>query len=128
MDAPTQDEGKQGRESMATYARATYNAGRYAAARPTYPTALTDLVLTYHARGPAALNALRSKQEIKSLDDVSNLVALEATKAAKDRVGIWETAVDLGCGTGTSLDSIDRPNKLREWTLFRTSNRDSPFL
>ena len=93
-------------ETMATYARATYNAGRYAAARPTYPTALTDLVLTYHARGPAALNALRSRSDVESLDDLSNLVSIEAAKAVKDKAGAWDTAVDLGCGTGTSCTCI----------------------
>ncbi|KAA1475819.1 S-adenosyl-L-methionine-dependent methyltransferase [Dentipellis sp. KUC8613] len=52
---------------MATYSKATFNATRYAAARPTYPRQLFDFVFKYHER----------------------------TRAAR-----WETAVDLGCGTG----------------------------
>ncbi|CCM01784.1 uncharacterized protein FIBRA_03851 [Fibroporia radiculosa] len=52
---------------MATYAKTSFNAARYAAARPTYPRQLYDLLFRYHERGPGAR---------------------------------WDTALDLGCGTG----------------------------
>ena len=52
---------------MATYAKAGYNAARYAAMRPTYPQQLFDFVFRYHER---------------------------------DSKARWETAVDIGCGTG----------------------------
>lgn len=52
---------------MATFASATFDAARYAAARPTYPKQLYDFIFDYHRRHPAAR---------------------------------FETALDLGCGTG----------------------------
>ncbi|KIP09387.1 hypothetical protein PHLGIDRAFT_18663 [Phlebiopsis gigantea 11061_1 CR5-6] len=52
---------------MATFGKATYNAARYAASRPTYPRQLFEFVFQYHGR------------------------------VSKAR---WNTAVDLGCGTG----------------------------
>ncbi|TCD61643.1 hypothetical protein EIP91_008131 [Steccherinum ochraceum] len=55
---------------MATFARATYNAARYASIRPTYPQELFTYVFDYH-RG-----------------------------ANGSPAGQWGTAVDLGCGTG----------------------------
>ena len=58
---------------MATFAKGTYNAARYAAIRPTYPRQLFDFIFQYHEKGP------------------------------KSR---WATAVDLGCGTGVSLDIL----------------------
>ncbi|EKM53186.1 uncharacterized protein PHACADRAFT_259362 [Phanerochaete carnosa HHB-10118-sp] len=39
---------------MATYAKTTYNAARYAAIRPTYPKQLFDFVFHYHGLGPKA--------------------------------------------------------------------------
>ncbi|KIP09388.1 hypothetical protein PHLGIDRAFT_116482 [Phlebiopsis gigantea 11061_1 CR5-6] len=36
---------------MATYAKASYNAAKYAANRPTYPPQLFDLLFRYHERG-----------------------------------------------------------------------------
>jgi len=39
---------------MATYAKTTYNAVRYAAARPTYPRQLFDFVFKYHERSRQA--------------------------------------------------------------------------
>ncbi|OCH88058.1 S-adenosyl-L-methionine-dependent methyltransferase [Obba rivulosa] len=39
---------------MATFAKATYDAGRYAAARPTYPRQLFDFVFQYHGRTSGA--------------------------------------------------------------------------
>ena len=52
---------------METFASTSFNAARYAAARPTYPKQLYDFIFDYHRRHPAAR---------------------------------FETAVDLGCGTG----------------------------
>lgn len=39
---------------MATFGKATYNAARYAAIRPTYPRQLYDFIFQYHERGPKA--------------------------------------------------------------------------
>ncbi|EMD36616.1 hypothetical protein CERSUDRAFT_84797 [Gelatoporia subvermispora B] len=39
---------------MATYTKATYDAAKYAAARPTYPRQLFDFVFQYHGRAPGA--------------------------------------------------------------------------
>lgn len=39
---------------MATYAKASYNAAKYAANRPTYPPQLFDLLFRYHERGAKA--------------------------------------------------------------------------
>lgn len=39
---------------MATYAKATYKAAKYAAIRPTYPRQLFDFVFRYHERGAKA--------------------------------------------------------------------------
>ncbi|KAI0067036.1 hypothetical protein BV25DRAFT_1271400 [Artomyces pyxidatus] len=52
---------------MTTFAKATFDTARYAAARPTYPRQLYDFVFQYHGRTPGAR---------------------------------WDTALDLGCGTG----------------------------
>ncbi|EPT02506.1 hypothetical protein FOMPIDRAFT_1118218 [Fomitopsis schrenkii] len=52
---------------MATFAQKTFDAVRYAAARPTYPRQLYDFLFAYHGRDPRAR---------------------------------WDTALDLGCGTG----------------------------
>lgn len=58
---------------MATFASASFNAARYAAARPTYPKQLYDFIFDYHRRHPAAR---------------------------------FETAVDLGCGTGQATAGL----------------------
>ncbi|KAJ7025598.1 S-adenosyl-L-methionine-dependent methyltransferase [Mycena alexandri] len=55
---------------MATFAKNSYDSASYAAARPTYPRLLYDVVLEFHRKG-------RSE-------------GLEG----------WDRAVDLGCGTG----------------------------
>jgi hypothetical protein len=52
---------------MATFASASFNAARYAAARPTYPKQLFDFIFDYHRKHSAAR---------------------------------FDTAVDIGCGTG----------------------------
>lgn len=39
---------------MATYAKASYNAAKYAANRPTYPRQLFEFVFRYHERGTKA--------------------------------------------------------------------------
>ena len=40
---------------MATYAKASYNAAKYTANRPTYPPRLFDFIFRYHERGAQAL-------------------------------------------------------------------------
>ncbi|TFY51755.1 hypothetical protein EVJ58_g10400, partial [Rhodofomes roseus] len=55
---------------MATFAQKTFDAVRYAAARPTYPKQLYDFLFAYHGRDPRAR---------------------------------WDTALDLGCGTGAHI-------------------------
>ncbi|KAH9940655.1 S-adenosyl-L-methionine-dependent methyltransferase [Amylocystis lapponica] len=52
---------------MATFAKTTFDAARYASARPTYPRQLFDFVFQNHESAPGAR---------------------------------WDTAIDLGCGTG----------------------------
>ncbi|KAJ7180709.1 S-adenosyl-L-methionine-dependent methyltransferase [Mycena filopes] len=65
---------------MATFAKSTFNAARYAVSRPTYPRLLFDSVLTYHEQS----------------------LALPGTNAG------WEHAVDLGCGTGQATVELLR--------------------
>lgn len=114
---------------MSAFSRTTFDTVRYAAARPTYPRTLTDLVLAFHARGPPALAGLLP-QSLGSSDSKSGKIkALRTYEELEDVVreegraivasitsssGIydnldgaqagpkWETAVDLGCGTGAS--------------------------
>lgn len=57
---------------MATFAKSTFNAAKYAVSRPTYPRVLFDSVFTYHEQS----------------------LLIPGTNAG------WEHAVDLGCGTG----------------------------
>ncbi|TFK93422.1 S-adenosyl-L-methionine-dependent methyltransferase [Polyporus arcularius HHB13444] len=52
---------------MATFAKGTFNAARYASSRPTYPRQLYDFIFKHHERAKGAR---------------------------------WDTAVDVGCGTG----------------------------
>jgi predicted TPR repeat methyltransferase len=59
---------------MATFAKTTFNAARYAVSRPTYPRSLFDSVLQYHEQS----------------------ISLPGTSAR------WNHAIDLGCGTGVS--------------------------
>ena len=67
---------------MSAFARATFNAKNYSAARPTFPKQLFDLVFRFHEHG--TLNQ-----------------ASPGTLKEKAR---WDTAVDLGCGTGAPND------------------------
>lgn len=39
---------------MATYAKATYNAAKYASSRPTYPRQLFEAVFGFHEQGAKA--------------------------------------------------------------------------
>ena len=71
---------------MSAYARATFNAKNYSAARPTLPKQIFDLVFRYHEYG-----ALQQPSP--------------GSLGGKVR---WDTAVDLGCGTGTLTDRIER--------------------
>ncbi|KAJ6581551.1 hypothetical protein B0H19DRAFT_511905 [Mycena capillaripes] len=66
---------------MATFAKTTFNAARYAASRPTYPRSLFDSVLTYH----------------------------EQSLAIPGVAARWDHAVDLGCGTGQATAELLRP-------------------
>ncbi|TDL15182.1 S-adenosyl-L-methionine-dependent methyltransferase [Rickenella mellea] len=61
---------------MSTFSKATFNAAKYAAGRPTYPRQLFDFVLKYH----------------------------ETSGSGKHR---WDTAVDLGCGTGQATVELN---------------------
>lgn len=89
---------------MATYSRAAYDAARYAAARPTYPRVLTDLVSAYHARGPAAVDPLTQParpQPLTSFEELGAAVDEHVHAVINTNEGRWDSAVDLGCGTGT---------------------------
>ncbi|KAJ7654386.1 hypothetical protein DFH06DRAFT_513091 [Mycena polygramma] len=66
---------------MATFAKRTFDAARYAASRPTYPRSLFESILTYHKQ---SLNMPGS--------------------AAR-----WDHALDLGCGTGQATVELLRP-------------------
>lgn len=58
---------------MATFAKTTFDAARYAAARPTYPLQLYNFLFDFHGRSPRAR---------------------------------WDTALDLGCGTGQATFAL----------------------
>ena len=62
---------------MATFAKNTFNATKYAAFRPHYPRYLFDLIIKYHSDG-----ILPNDRKIDKLP------------------GRTDLAVDLGCGTG----------------------------
>ncbi|KAF7356558.1 S-adenosyl-L-methionine-dependent methyltransferase [Mycena venus] len=66
---------------MATFAKKTFDAARYAVSRPTYPRALFESVLTYHEQS----------------------LSIPGTSAR------WDHAVDLGCGTGQATTELLRP-------------------
>ncbi|KAJ7224230.1 hypothetical protein GGX14DRAFT_424756 [Mycena pura] len=66
---------------MATFAKTTFNAAKYALSRPTYPRALFDSVLTYHEQS----------------------LLLPGTSAR------WTHALDLGCGTGQATAELLKP-------------------
>lgn len=63
---------------MATFAKATFNAVKYATSRPTYPRALFNAVLAYHAQSLSMPGATTG----------------------------WNRALDLGCGTGQATIEI----------------------
>ncbi|KAJ7890480.1 hypothetical protein B0H14DRAFT_2432726 [Mycena olivaceomarginata] len=66
---------------MATFAKKSFDAAKYAVSRPTYPRALFDSVLGYHQQS----------------------LAIPGTNAR------WTHAVDLGCGTGQASVELLRP-------------------
>lgn len=69
--------------AMATFAKTTFNAAKYAISRPTYPRELYESVLTYHEHS----------------------LGLSGASAR------WSHALDLGCGTGASPTAAARlPN------------------
>ncbi|KAJ7765512.1 S-adenosyl-L-methionine-dependent methyltransferase [Mycena maculata] len=63
---------------MATFAKSTFNAARYAASRPTYPRSLFDTIFIYHEKS----------------------LAMDGTSAG------WHHALDLGCGTGQATAEL----------------------
>ncbi|KAJ6518850.1 S-adenosyl-L-methionine-dependent methyltransferase [Mycena sanguinolenta] len=69
---------------MATFAKKTFDAARYAVSRPTYPRALYDSVLAYHEQS----------------------LEMPGTSAR------WDHVVDLGCGTGQATAELLRPPQL----------------
>ncbi|KAL0572224.1 trans-aconitate methyltransferase 1 [Marasmius crinis-equi] len=72
---------------MATFAKASFDASVYAASRPTYPKALFDFIFKYH-RDPTSLP--------------SNQLG-ELAQRGSPR---YNTAVDLGCGTGQATVAL----------------------
>ncbi|KAJ3842710.1 S-adenosyl-L-methionine-dependent methyltransferase [Lentinula raphanica] len=75
---------------MATFAKSSFNAAVYAASRPTYPKSLFQLIFNYHEKGAAALPGNSSGGNLSS-------------NPLKAR---WNTAVDLGCGTGQATTEL----------------------
>ncbi|KIK68537.1 hypothetical protein GYMLUDRAFT_237577 [Collybiopsis luxurians FD-317 M1] len=71
---------------MATFAKTSFDAAVYAASRPTYPKALFQFIFNYHEQGPAALPVPSSQLSL-----------------SRPR---WNTAVDLGCGTGQATTEL----------------------
>ncbi|KAJ7116040.1 hypothetical protein C8R44DRAFT_675592 [Mycena epipterygia] len=67
---------------MATFAKTTFNAAKYAISRPTYPRELYDSILTYH----------------------------EHSLGLSGATARWSHALDLGCGTGQATAEILNPN------------------
>ncbi|KAF7370564.1 S-adenosyl-L-methionine-dependent methyltransferase [Mycena sanguinolenta] len=63
---------------MATFAKRTFDAARYAVSRPTYPRALYESVLAYHEQS----------------------LEIPGTSAR------WDHVVDLGCGTGQATAEL----------------------
>ncbi|KAJ4469199.1 S-adenosyl-L-methionine-dependent methyltransferase [Lentinula aciculospora] len=76
---------------MSTFAKSSFNAAVYAASRPTYPKALFQLIFNYHEKGAAAL------------PDTSNITSTGSNSSLRPR---WNTAVDLGCGTGQATTEL----------------------
>ncbi|KAJ3731321.1 S-adenosyl-L-methionine-dependent methyltransferase [Lentinula guzmanii] len=75
---------------MSTFAKSSFNAAVYAASRPTYPKPLFQLILDYHQQGAPALPGNNSTNDT-------------STSTLRPR---WNTAVDLGCGTGQATTEL----------------------
>ncbi|KAJ7091396.1 hypothetical protein B0H15DRAFT_948348 [Mycena belliarum] len=71
---------------MATFAKSTFNATRYAASRPTYPRSLFETIFNYHEKS----------------------LALSGCRAD------WNHALDLGCGTGQATSELLRSAGVQE--------------
>ncbi|KAJ6591521.1 hypothetical protein DFH09DRAFT_1137236 [Mycena vulgaris] len=71
---------------MATFAKSSFNAARYAVSRPTYPRSLFESVFNYHEQS-LALNGSRTR---------------------------WEDALDLGCGTGQATVELLQSSGIQE--------------
>ncbi|KAJ7247624.1 S-adenosyl-L-methionine-dependent methyltransferase [Mycena haematopus] len=71
---------------MATFAKKTFDAARYAVSRPTYPRALYESILTYHEQS----------------------LEMPGTSAK------WDHVVDLGCGTGQATAELLRPPRVED--------------
>ncbi|KAJ8082351.1 trans-aconitate methyltransferase 1 [Marasmius tenuissimus] len=72
---------------MATFAKTTFDASVYAASRPTYPKALFDLIFKYHQNGVC-------------------LPGRPVPELARQGKARFDTAVDLGCGTGQATVAL----------------------
>ena len=76
---------------MTTFAKKSFSGALYAAARPTYPTTLYDLVFKYHRDGQLHFNSNNDLDH--PTQDASLTLPPEQRKLA----------VDLGCGTGMTI-------------------------
>ncbi|KAG7095001.1 hypothetical protein E1B28_005795 [Marasmius oreades] len=72
---------------MATFAKTTFDASVYAASRPTYPKALFELIFNYH-------------------QNVTSLPTKSLPQIAPQGRARFDTAVDLGCGTGQATVAL----------------------
>lgn len=79
---------------MSTFAKSSFDAAVYAASRPTYPKALFQLIFNYHEKGAVALPGNSSASTPNQGPQSSTL---------RPR---WNTAVDLGCGTGQATTEL----------------------
>jgi hypothetical protein len=82
---------------MTTFAKKSFDADLYATARPTYPTALYDLVFKYHRDGRLHFNSNNDLDH--PTQDTSLTLPPEQRKLA----------VDLGCGPGMTISPASLP-------------------
>lgn len=89
---------------MATFANAGFNTVLYAAARPTYPRQLFDLIFRFHEFGSSVVSG-------------SNTGINESGRAK------YNVAVDLGCGTGRlNALFVVYDTLLTRYVFYRASN------
>ncbi|KAK7025263.1 S-adenosyl-L-methionine-dependent methyltransferase [Favolaschia claudopus] len=81
---------------MATFAKKSFDAAKYAVSRPTYPRALFESILSYHEQ------------------------SLEIPGASAG----WNHAVDLGCGTGQATSELLLPQ--REGEILQPGEEEPP--